>query len=358
MEFIFFLIGLPALIVLIDFIGFLTKGKQVVNRVILGIAEIGSLIILPLLYAGFGDTNDCCNDSAVFSPQHQLTIGILMTVCLFAYFYSSYRKKIATPVLEILTNILLLTGIALNIVIAIHTNDYILIVLGNIPIILLAILVLAKNQQVFIQQAQHSQYSPTNKLEKFAFKILNLKPVFKFPVILILCLPVLIIIVTLLLLFGQKPDSVVRAFTDTYKHGLSQWDYKCDNVNCGGHYLCSVAAGGHKHLVKPKRLGIRNGNIIICNRQLLISNAFEDLIQENLPSLHKFIRTQYNKVGKITHRHYSVFNNPFVADTVYILMKPLEWLFLFALYTFTRTPENRIAKQYLNTHERQEIDRH
>ena len=96
------------------------------------------------------------------------------------------------------------------------------------------------------------------------------------------------------MLFGQKPDSVIRAFTETYKHGFSQWDYKCDNVTCGGHYLCSVAAKGHTQIIKPERFGVRNGGRIICNRQLLISNAFEDLMQEMFPSLHRVIRQQYN----------------------------------------------------------------
>ncbi|GAO42672.1 hypothetical protein FPE01S_01_16870 [Flavihumibacter petaseus NBRC 106054] len=156
----------------------------------------------------------------------------------------------------------------------------------------------------------------------------------------------------LLLLFGQQPDSFIRAFTDTYKHGLSQWDYQCDNVECGGHYLCSVAAKGHPGIVKPVRRGVRNGNPILCNRQLLISNAFEELIQEKLPFLHRPIRHHYNKVGDVIHRYYGIFNIRVVADIVYILMKPLEWLFLLTLYTFDRKPENRIARQYLSRKDR------
>ena len=31
---------------------------------------------------------------------------------------------------------------------------------------------------------------------------------------------------------------------------------------------------------------------------------------------------------------------------VYIIMKPLEWLFLLVLYLFDTKPENRIATQY------------
>ena len=323
--------------------------------VLLRLVEIGAFLILPYLYVSVDKENDCCGESAVFSPDHQLTIWVVVILCLIAYFYSSYRTKIATPILEIVVNCLLITGIVLNIFIAIQTKESFLAIGGNMPIILLAILVLAKNQRAFIEQSRELQVGPKNSFEIFAWKILHLQPLLKYPVIFILCLPIIMIITGILLLAGQKPDSLIRAFTDTYKHGFSEWDYKCDNIKCGGHYLCSVAAKGHPKIVTPQRRGIRNGQNIICNRQLLISNAFEELIQESAPFLHKIIRQQYNKVGNFIHRYYDIFNNRFVSDLVYIFMKPLEWFFLLTLYTFDRTPENRIAKQYISTINRQQI---
>lgn len=358
MPFFLILIGLPFLIALIDFLGFLIKGKRIVNIALIRIVEIGAFLILPYMYVSLDNKNDCCGNSATFSPEHQPTIWVIVIICLIAYFYSSYRKLISTPVLEIIINSFLLIGIVLNIFIAIQTKDTILAIGGNLSIILLAILVLAKNQKAFIEQSQELENSPKSKLESFAWQILKLQPIVKFPIIFILCLPILVIITAILLLVGQKPDSIVRAFTDTYKHGFSQWDYKCDNVQCGGHYLCSVAANGHTKIVRPQRGGIRNGHNIICNRQLLISNAFEDLIQDRLPFLHKLIRRQYNKVGNFIHRYYDIFNNKFVSDFIYILMKPLEWFFLLTLYTFDRKPENRIAKQYISNTDRQQIDRY
>jgi hypothetical protein len=350
------LIFLPLLLSVINFIGFLFKGKSILNTVFLLLTEIGAFIILPFMYVSMDTKNDCCGDSAAFSPEHQLTIGVISVLCLAVYFYCSYRTKIAAPILEIIINCLVLTGIVLNIFIAVHTKDILLALGGNLPIILLAIVVLVKNQKAFITQSQHAAFTPANKLENVAWQIVNLQPLIKFPIIFLFALPIIIIITTILLLFGQKPDSIIRAFTDTYKHGFSQWDYKCDNVTCGGHYLCSVAANGHAKVVKPQRLGIRNGHNIICNRQLLVSNAFEDLLQDKLPFLHKPIRRQYNKVGNFIHRYYGIFNNKFFADFIYIVMKPLEWFFLLTLYTFDKKPENRIAKQYLSIADRKEID--
>jgi hypothetical protein len=356
MELLFFL-GLPGFIVLINFIGLLFTGKYVINKYILRITEFVSLIILPFLYTlSHGNKLLCCGDSAIFSPDHVLSILVLIAFSLIAYFYSSYRSKIAPPLLEVITNMFLSIGIVLNVFIAIHTEEIWFAIAGNLPIILLAILALVKNHRLFIDYSKEIDFKPSSTIENYVWKVLNAQPILKFPIILVLSLPIVILLIAILLLFGQKPDSLVRAFTDTYKHGFSEWNAKCDNIECGDHYLCSVAANGHTPIVKPQRIGIRNGHYIICNRQLLISNAFEDLIQEEFPSLHIVIRKNYNKVGDLVHKYYDVFNIKLVSDFVYILMKPLEWFFLLTLYTFDRKPENRIAKQYISHNDRLQMD--
>lgn len=349
---------IPAVLAYIDFLCFFAAGRRLFHKILVHINEVFVLIIIPFMYANFGAKNQCCGDSldtATFSPNHQLTMGVLIVLCLSSYLYCSYRKEIATPIVEVLLNTLLVLGIILNVFIAIHAKESWLIFGGAIPVILYGLLALVKNQQLFISTVR-KELNTDKKFEIIAFKILNLNPIFKYPVFLILCLPLMIVLSTILLLFGQKPDSVVRAFTETYKHGFSQWDYQCDNVQCGGHYLCSVAANGHARVVKPIRKGVRNDNYIICNRQLLVSNAFEELVQEKFPALHKIIRSNYDKVGNFIHKYYGVFNNKFVSDVIYILMKPLEWIFLLFVYTFERNPENRIAKQYIKSEDRKKLE--
>lgn len=346
---IILLCGLPTLLLSFDFLSFVFTKRRLYNKIQYGIIEVAGMIALPLLYLLLFDesTNDCCGDSATFSPEHKLTIYVLISVSIITYFYSSYKRNSSTPVIEVLTNSILLLGLVLNIFIAIHIGG-ILWLWGNIPVGLLFMFRLIGNHKIFIESNKVNQYEPENYFEKIAWKILNLNPFIKIPFLLVLCLPVLTIISSLLILFGQKADSIVRAFTDTYKHGFSQLNYMCYNVECGEHFLCSVAANGHKKVVSPIRYGERNGSKIICNRQLLISNAFEELIQQNLPKTHRIIRSKYNKIGKLIHKHYHIFNNKFVSDIIYIIMKPLEMFFLVILYTFDRKPENRIAKQYLN----------
>ena len=113
------------------------------------------------------------------------------------------------------------------------------------------------------------------------------------------------------------------------------------------HFLCSIAAGGHPWLVKPLRYGNRWGVQIVCNRQLLVANAFEDILQERLPRFHAVLRRNYNTIGRGLHKHYGIFGNPFVADVIYVLMKPVEWCFAAVLYAVDKNPESRIERQYL-----------
>lgn len=70
----------------------------------------------------------------------------------------------------------------------------------------------------------------------------------------------------------------------------------------------------------------------------------KDLIQERTPKFHHFVRYIYDKYGYPLSKH---INTAIQADVTYIIMKPLEWVFLIFLYLFDEKPENRIATQYI-----------
>ena len=192
----------------------------------------------------------------------------------------------------------------------------------------------------------------TNNKKEYKNKILNklnklLENSKNWPVYaLILMFPILGIIISILTLFGQQPDAIIQAFTQT-----SDWAFSLKEApptivlpSEGGHYLCTVSLKGHKKIVKPIRYGVRRNQKIVVNRQLCVANAFEDLIQERVPRIHRAIRNLYDKYGYPLSKH---INNAFSADIVYILMKLLEYIFLAVLYLFDKKPENRIAVQYL-----------
>lgn len=154
--------------------------------------------------------------------------------------------------------------------------------------------------------------------------------------------PLLGICLGILFLFGQQPGDVAKLFTDT-----SDWFFSKQlsppAVYYDNHYLCTVAAGGHRKLVKPQRFGMRHGHRIIVNRQLCIANAFEELIAEKTPGFHRRLRRFYDTYGYPIARH---IKSPWTADVVYLIMKPLEWFFLMILYLTDIEPEKRICRQY------------
>lgn len=160
---------------------------------------------------------------------------------------------------------------------------------------------------------------------------------------LILMIPLLGVLLAVLILFGQKPDAIIKAWTETADWRLSQ-QIAPQNVMYDEHYLCTVAAGGHEKVVKPLRMGERHGHRVVVNRQLCIANAFEQILEEKTPRFHRAVRHFYDTCGFPLSR---VIKTKWAADVTYILMKPLEWIFLIVIYLCDVKPENRIAVQYL-----------
>lgn len=163
----------------------------------------------------------------------------------------------------------------------------------------------------------------------------------RFPVwALVLAFPLLGAAIGILVLFGQSPDNIIKGYTET-----ADWTFSQQIAPPGydNHYLCTVAAQGHKRLVKPQRIGVRHGRKTIVNRQLCIANAFEQVSEERTPKLHKAIRSFYDDHGFPLSK---LIKTKATADFVYIVMKPLEWFFLITLYLFTANPEERISRQY------------
>lgn len=155
-------------------------------------------------------------------------------------------------------------------------------------------------------------------------------------------IPLLGILVIILTLFGQVPDSIIKAWTETADWTFSQ-KLPPQSLHSDEHYLCTVAAGGHKKVVKPLRTGLRHGHRVVVNRQLCIANAFEQILEEKTPAFHKIVRGLYDKTGYPIAKH---IHSPYAADIIYFVMKPLEWIFLAVIYLVDTTPENRIAVQY------------
>ncbi|WP_136467087.1 DUF6688 domain-containing protein [Flagellimonas onchidii] len=184
-------------------------------------------------------------------------------------------------------------------------------------------------------------YEYTNPTLNYLHGILLKRKAYPLAIVLSI-FPVFFLVTVILMLFGQDYDSMVKVFTDTTTWRFSQKMHP-PLLDHQGHYLCTVAAIGSPKIVKPVRMGTRHGNPIIVNRQLMVANAFEEVIQKNLPRLHKVIRKNYDIYG---YNLSSKINTTKRSNLTYLLMKPLEWLFLIFLYLFCTHPEALIKRQY------------
>lgn len=139
----------------------------------------------------------------------------------------------------------------------------------------------------------------------------------------------------------SSPTGGVDAFLRTCGYALSSLPVPPPE-HC--HYLCTIAAQGSPALVKPYRWGSRRGRLILVNRQLAIANAFEDLLHERWPRLGRLARRTYDALAFPIS---GVLSRRWVANALYIAMKPAEALFFAALLFFDpEDPEARIDRMY------------
>lgn len=191
-------------------------------------------------------------------------------------------------------------------------------------------------------QEDRTEITYENRLLQYFHQLLNKSRNWPWLAVL-LALPTLAFVVLILMLFGQQPDSMIKAWTNTADWAFSQ-KIPPQNLIIDEHYLCTVAAGGHERVVKPQRMGVRHGHPVVVNRQLCIANAFEQVLEEKTPRFHRFLRRNYDRYGYPFAKH---IKKKWAMDLIYYLMKPLEWIFLLVLYLVDRKPENRIAMQYI-----------
>ena len=137
-------------------------------------------------------------------------------------------------------------------------------------------------------QEDRTEISYENRLLQWLHQLLNRSRNWPWLAVLV-ALPTLALVVLVLMLFGQQPDSMIKAWTNTADWAFSQ-KIPPQNLIIDEHYLCTVAAGGHEKVVKPQRMGIRHGHPVVVNRQLCIANAFEQVLEEKTPRFHRFLR--------------------------------------------------------------------
>ena len=346
-----FLIVLPLVLTLENILLFIIKEVSNEKKTKLKTWELFAIIIggfFSIVYITLTDISFSDWQVQLYNVQKHtpistasfLTILIIVLIAVISYIILSYYPINKIPPLVAVFSI---AGLYLGIVQCIlwcvqifdpSNIDFVFLSLFPLNAILIAIRTI---KDVIKQQVRESKISGFIRLNNILNKSSNW-PWLGF----IATIPLLGLIVVVLLIFGQKPDSLIVAWSETADWNLSSKTAP-QNLYQDQHYLCTVAAGGHYSIVKPIRTGKRHGNKVIVNRQLCIANAFEQVIEEKTPNFHKILRSFYDKTGYPIAKH---IKSPYTADFVYILMKPLEWIFLGFLYLFDVKPENRIATQY------------
>lgn len=268
---------------------------------------------------------------------------ILFVVSLFLVWTRAWKLP---PMIILLCNCFLLIGVCISCKIVIHGSankehggsTFLLSILPVMNIVL-AFYFFYKLMLTGQEFAQNKVYKNKilNKINQFLSESL-----YMYFGVLVFAFPIYYLITLILILFGQDQDAMTKVFTETTNWVFSQKEHP-PYLDHQGHYLCTVAAHGKPNLVKPLFIGIRHQKKIIVNRQLQIANAFEEIIQVKFPNLHRFIRKNYDQYG---YNLSQKINNPFFSNMTYILMKPLEWVFLTFIYTVSLEPEKLIKKQY------------
>ncbi len=290
----------------------------------------------------------------IYTPvnhDHFLTIIVLYAVSAIAYWNSILFNEQSTPIIKSFNILGMAQGFILCIFLAIQLGPFSLF--GFIPVIitfpllcpylfsLLLFIEIRKRFYHFKKELDEEDYIYDSLvLEKVEGIITNEKV--ENPLIFFLLLPFVALQQAILLLFGQESMSIIKAFTETTTYTFSQ--YEPPPHPGTGHYLCTIASRGSTWLVKPQRKGIRGGKEIDVNRQLMIANAFEEWLEIHTPRFHRFLRSNYNKVGIPLNNFVQA---KWASNLFFILMKPWEWFFLVWLYIFDKNPEKRIQKQYL-----------
>lgn len=283
------------------------------------------------------------------SSQSTISIFIILFLGIISFFILKCFSEKLSPILYVLFSSILILNVIFTIIYIIqvwgHLSGFNIseMLFGLITLNLFYLDELRTSLNLYIENELNNDRVYKNKLiftlRKFTLNFKNIAitwAIFLFPLVLIIQL--------ICILFGQTPTSLIDAFLHTSDYNLSSIPSpEPIIIEYDGHYLCTVSVKGHKKLVKPLRYGIRHGHKIMVNRQLLIANAFENILEQYTPKLHKIIRNFYDKYGYPLSKH---INTKLSADIIYILMKPLEWIFLFVIYTVDEHPEDRINIQY------------
>lgn len=353
---LFTIITLPLSLSIINVIGLFWKGLNRKLRIISWALTLAAGIVLSILYTGIGsirfdaDWSMQLYNEEIHQPFWTGSAGIYIAIAVIAVIgfviLAAAPLSKTPPLLLVISMAAQYPFAAACIVWCVQLST----IAGALPFTVLPINMIIIMLSLFRMkitewQTLHSGSEAGEPKNAFIGKCnrllgnAKLWPLWAF----IAMIPLLAIILGISVLFGQQPDALIKAWTETAEWRLSGRTAP-PNLFYDEHYLCTVAAGGHEKIVKPIRMGERHGHRVAVNRQLEVANAFEQILEERTPHFHKMVRGFYDRCGFPIAK---LIRTKTACDIVYILMKPLEWIFLCVIYLTDTRPEDRIVIQYM-----------
>jgi hypothetical protein len=301
-------------------------------------AEVLVLVVMVLWGLGlnFADTQPCvenhCDPLQVHRPlAYPAVLGlcVLHASSVLAYAIARRRSKLLPPRVELVLLSGLLLGCALQLALAIHFGRWLAYGIALAPVALPAaspVMALGLFGHRVKQRLRQHAGAQAHLAQSMGLTLVWLG-----------------LYGAITAAIAKRSTAAFDVFTKTCDYTFSQLPIVIDETPCG-HYLCTVAARGHRSLVRPLRVGMRGGRPILVNRQLAIANAFEDLLTEHCPWLGRSTRRVYDRVGLPVSRW---IRTPLLADLIYLAMKPAEWSFYaYLLLVDPGCPEERLNRMY------------
>ncbi len=310
------------------------------------------LFLVVVMSLGYGSLCMIKTEFELLDWDYISSLWLYAGISILFYFISRRYKYHSGPLLLVIIPSALGTGIILFVVEFIHLFPMAL--LGGVffpftffalPIFALAYAVILLSVELYcVLQLNKSRFKEREN-KGLMYRFLHNLYFGRYAVLAqVLTFPLFITLVQcLFMLLGQEPDDIIKTFTESHDglfgHGRCQ-----DCVSYGNsEYICTIAAFGSPKLVRPIHIGHRHGQLIKVTRQLKVCNAFEEMLIERAPKTQKVLRKFYDDL-QIPIEKWSKVKT--IANVLYILIKPMEWTFLFTLYLLEKEPEKRIAKQY------------
>jgi hypothetical protein len=107
-------------------------------------------------------------------------------------------------------------------------------------------------------------------------------------------------------------------------------------------FVCSAAAYGHQRIVRASPVLVL-GQTHMINRQLQRLKFLEIVLIVATPTLHRFLRRVYNRVGPLIASPGR--SNRWYADLCYLSLKPVEW-FALLVQAIARVPRTQVDAIY------------